>query len=193
METRLFEEGTIPEFTTPGWYQNRESAPHLEQEGHNDRLLLAADFVRDACNEGALRIVDLGAGDGGLLSILQPPCIGYDLQQSNVDAAKLRGVDVRLQDIVAELPPMRDRDVLICTELLEHLVDPHSFVGRLYDSGASWLVASSPYTETMNSHYEYHCWCWDLAGYQQMIENQGWRMVKQDTAWICQVGLFRRD
>src|SRR4051812_29850682 len=97
MEARLFPEGQPPEWTTPEWYAGREAAPHLEQEGHRERLLLTATFIEQAINEGATDIVDLGAGDGGLLSLFRNDLRvdwlhGYDLQQTNVDAAAVRGV-----------------------------------------------------------------------------------------------------
>jgi hypothetical protein len=41
-EWRLFDEGTVPEYTQPEWYVGREHAPHLEQGGHRERLMVAA-------------------------------------------------------------------------------------------------------------------------------------------------------
>lgn len=197
MEWRLFD-GEPPEWTTPEWYAGRETAPHLEQEGHRERLLLTAKFVEQALSSGAKSIVDVGSGDGGLLSLFPPysstwqifNAYGFDLQQSNVDAAKARGVVVHLDDVVAndmweaEVP---ENTVIVATEMLEHLVDPHAFVRRLAETNANWLVASSPYTETPESHYEFHTWAWDVPGYTALLENNGWHVVKTDTAWISQV------
>jgi len=202
MEARLFPEGTVPEWTTPEWYAGRETAPHLEQEGHRERLLLSARFIEDALARGGHNVLDVGAGDGGLLSLVadKTPGVayGFDLQQTNVDAAVSRGADVRLVDAVAEDDWAGDvwesstSTVLVATEMLEHLVDPHAFVRLMHDSGAKWLVASSPYTETAESHYEFHTWAWDLAGYRALLENNGWTVLRQDTAWISQVLLAER-
>jgi hypothetical protein len=97
---------------------------------------------------------------------------------------------VHLDDVVtndmweAEVP---DDTVIVATEMLEHLVHPHAFVHRLAGTNAKWLVASSPYTETADSHYEFHTWAWDIPGYTALLENNGWRVIKTGTAWISQV------
>jgi hypothetical protein len=80
-------------------------------------------------------------------------------------------------------------DCVVATEFLEHLVDPHGMSRAVHRSGAKWMVASSPYTETADSHYDYHLWAWDQAGYAAMLTGAGWRIVRQGTAWICQVVL----
>lgn len=199
MEWRLFDEGTIPEWTTPEFYAGRDAAPHLEQEGHRDRLLLTADMVEraiirsDSPDFGPTTVVDFGAGDGGLMSLIPRPLgfiRGFDLQPSNVEAAKMRGIEVELCDVVSELTPdwFEPRNhIAVCAEFLEHLIDPHGFVARLRGCPFTHLIASSPYTETADSHYAFHTWAWDRDGYRAMIEAAGWRVIRQETAWICQV------
>lgn len=200
METRLFEVGTVPPWTTPEWYAGRDAAPHIEQEGHRDRLLLAAEMITTAITAieaegGEAQILDLGAGDGGLLSILPTSGIGFDLQQSNVDAAAARGVDVRLKNIIDD-PDWEQYvgpdTVLVALELLEHLLEPHRFVERLAATQARWLVVSSPYTETADNHYEYHTWAFDLEGYRALMEDAGWKVVECRTAWISQTLMCQR-
>lgn len=198
-EWRLFPEGTIPEWATPEWYADRDVAPHLEQDGHRDRLLLTADMVADAISRGGddlADVVDLGAGDGGLLSILTGPGQrwGYDLQPTNVAAAEARGEMVELADVVAEWPRtyQDEADVVVATEFLEHLVDPHDMVRRIAATRARYLIASSPYTETDQSHYEFHLWAFDEEGYRALLENNGWRVLRQERSWIAQVVLAER-
>lgn len=195
MEARLFEEGTIPEWTTPEWYEGREAAPHLEQEGHIERLRESAEQIRKAIDGGARSVVDLGAGDGGLLSTIPPEIRrwGYDLQQTNVAAAEVRGEKVDLLDAVANPHLVGWADVVVVTEMLEHLVDPHGFLKVIHDQPETqWLVASSPYTETAESHYGFHTWAWDLSGYSAMILAAGFAIVDVRTAWISQCLLARR-
>lgn len=187
MEWRLFPEGTIPEYTTPEWYAGRETAPHLEQPGHRERLLTTAEIVMSFHPK---TVVDLGAGDGGLLSLIQSQgvrCWGYDLQQTNVDVAtQQRGVDVRLFDVVNNVDQLeRNDDVMVCTEMLEHLVDPHSFVRALAEKAMGVIVASSPWHENPDNHYEYHTWAWDVAGYRALFEDAGF-MVPQEYPKIVQ-------
>lgn len=206
-EWRLFPPGQPPEWTTPGWYDGREAAPHLEQEGHRQRLWLTADMLDEAVRLGGTDLVDLGAGDGGLLSVFADrhpgPCWGYDLQQTNVAAAAARGADVEYLDVVNEWPESREDipSIVVATELLEHLVDPHRLLRRIREpEREAWLscrpdflVVSSPYTETDESHYEFHTWAWDLAGYRALLEDNGWRVLRQETAWISQVLLAVPD
>ena len=181
MEWRLFPEGTIPEYTTPEWYAGRLSAPHLEEPGHRERLIATAEVIIEL---NPSTVVDLGAGDGGLLSLLQAAhisCWGYDLQQTNVDVAQnIRGVQVELHDIVNDFYSVGhgNGDVAVATEMLEHLIDPHGFVDKIAQM-YSIVVASSPWHETPNNHYEFHTFCWDLEGYRNLFESNGFEVVNQ--------------
>lgn len=177
METRFFEPGTVPEWTTPDWYAQRERAPHLEQDGHRGRLLLSAEYVWHARSEHRLRTVsDLGCGDGGLLSLIGAPAWGYDLMPENIAGAAERGVDARLGDFMNE--PVEWGDITVCTEVLEHLIDPHAFVASI---PSQVLVASSPDGETWEQRYEFHTWGWDMPGYRALFEQGGYRVVRHES------------
>ena len=191
-EWRLFEEGTIPEYTTPEWYLSREHAPHLEQPVHRDRLMQTASFVAQAAfSTGCNTLVDLGAGDGGLLSLLGPRLTawGYDLMPSNLEAAKARGVDVRHGDVVAG--DIEWGQIAVCTEMLEHLVDPHAFVRQISEHCQA-LVCSSPAMERPGNAYEFHTWAWDLDGYRALVEQGGFRLLRQRMVHSFQVLLAVR-
>jgi SAM-dependent methyltransferase len=194
-EHRLFEAGTVPEWTTADWYRTRERAPHLEQPVHRQRLELAAEMVREVVHPFPTQIapalpyvVDLGAGDGGLLALLAEGGYrgwGYDLQATNVAGAMERGVDVTYLDVVGQTHFVRWAPIAVCTEMLEHLVDPHDFVARIQ---SRYLVASSPVNETAGSHYAFHLWAWDLDGYRALLEQGGWTIEDQQ---ITRDGLFQ--
>lgn len=192
-EWRLFPEGSTPAWTTPTWYEDRPRAPHLEEGAHRDRLVLAGDMVRDAVDRFGVRsVVDLGCGDGGLLSLLQglsfetdTPMWGYDLQRSNVTPAVLeRDVDVRYGDVVAG--EVEWGELAVATEMLEHLLDPHEFVRRV-GARSRVIVASSPFTETGASHYEFHTWAFDMDGYRALIEQAGYHVERHETTSMFQV------
>ena|SRR5688572_26938091 len=192
-EWRLFPEGTVPECATAEWYAGRENAPHLEEELHRPRLVASATHVaRVAFSRGLSTVVDLGAGDGGLLSLLGPNLRGwgYDLAPANVDAAKLRGVDVRLADVVED--PVQWGDIAVATEMLEHLADPHAFV-RHIGRNASVLVCSSPWNERPGSAYEFHTWAWDFDGYRALVEQGGFQVLQQEAVGPFQVILAVRS
>jgi 2-polyprenyl-3-methyl-5-hydroxy-6-metoxy-1,4-benzoquinol methylase len=177
----------IPECTTAEWYLGRERAPHLEQDGHRERLHATERHVTSAVTDlGGTSVVDLGCGDGGLLSLLQGRvrCWGYDLSPAAVQAAReVRGVDARLGDAVTG--DIGWADVAVATEMLEHLVDPHGFAAKIREH-ARVLVASSPGLETDRSHYEFHTWAWDMDGYRAMIEAAGWSVAKHE--WVAYAG-----
>lgn len=193
-EWQLFEPGTIPEWTTPQWYSDRERAPHVEQSAHRGRLLLAAEMATQAIQaDPTLKsLADLGCGDGGLLALLQPlsfdrdvPMWGYDLQETNVrPAVAEREVDVRYGDVVAG--DIEWGDIAVTTEMLEHLLDPHEFVRRIAQHSRV-IVASSPFTETDQSHYEFHVWAWDISGYIALIEQAGYEVARHQTVDMFQV------
>jgi len=187
MEWQLFEPGTIPEYCTPEWYEGRDRAPHIDEVLHRPRIEMAAQFVRDALRMGRLEtVVDLGAGDGGLLSLLGDDVIawGYDLQQTNVDGAVERGVDVLLGDVLTD--DIEWGDVAVATEMIEHLVDPHALVATVR-ANAKVIVASSPRTETGDAHYEFHTWAWDMAGYRALLEGAGWSVWAHEPCGMFQV------
>jgi 2-polyprenyl-3-methyl-5-hydroxy-6-metoxy-1,4-benzoquinol methylase len=186
-EWRLFEAGTIPEYTKPEWYEGREHTPHLEQGGHRDRLIASASLVAQAAfTIKKATVVDLGCGDGGLLSLLGPAMKvwGYDLMPENVEGAKARNVDVRYGDVVEG--DIDWGDIAVCTEMLEHLVDPHAFVRRIFEHCEA-IVCSSPWDENGDLHYEYHTWAWDLDGYRALVEGAGFKVIRQRRAHRFQV------
>lgn len=192
MEWQLFEPGTVPEWTTPGWYTGRNRAPHLEQDFHRARLHKAAEFAVDAAARyGLSTVVDVGAGDGGLLSLLTgTPGLrawGYDLQHTNTTAATTeRGVDVRYGDVTTD--PIEWGAITVATEVLEHLLDPHKFV-RTVAEHSKVIVASSPAWETGDAHYEFHTWAWDYDGYRALLEHAGYKVVRHEDAGGFQVAL----
>lgn len=204
-EWQLFEPGTVPEYTTTAWYEDRDSAPHIDQPEHRGRLTLACDLIEDAVlHHGARSVVDLGCGDGGLLALIEErlssetemgsalPMWGYDLAPANVDVAREhRTVDVRYVNVVTDPAAVEWGDLAVATEMLEHLLDPHAFV-RTIARRSRFLVASSPYVETDRSHYAYHTWAWDEAGYDALLEQAGFEVLRRETWSIFQVVLAAR-
>lgn len=193
MEWKLFD-GAVPHVSTFEFHEHRERAPHLEQQIHRARLEVAYALVQAAHTqvryawERKTRVVDLGCGDGGLLSLLKGDfsCYGYDFQPSNAMGWVERGVNAEQLDFVANWDIVLDADIYVITECLEHLAQPHEMVRRIYDRGAQ-IVASSPHTEHAGSHDECHAWAWDQAGYAQLITNAGFTIKEHMTAGMFQV------
>jgi hypothetical protein len=193
-QTRFFADGEVPIYTTPSWYATIERAPHLDQPEHRPRLLRAAEFCRDAISRGCDTVSDLGAGDGGLLSLIRDEPVaawGYDLIDENIEGAIERMVDVEYGDFVAHPERVFFGELVILTEVLEHLIDPHGVLRNLPEV-TRFVVASSPDNETWEHRYVYHCWGWTMEGYRAMFEGAGWTVVRHERIPGFQVLLASR-
>lgn len=198
-EHKLFS-GSVPHVSTPEYHRDRERAPHLEQAWHQPRLHAAAGYVLDfavRCQEltpeALLTVSDLGCGDGGLLSLLKDSpdlgdCWGYDFQPSNAAGWTERGVTAYPADVFgADWDDVRLGNVVVMTEVLEHLADPHRVLRLLRDRGANRLVCSSPHNEHPGNHSDCHAWAWDLDGYRTLLESNGWDVVARRETGLFQV------
>jgi trans-aconitate methyltransferase len=181
MEYKLFD---VPKFHDKAFYATLGMADHINQPGHRERLLLTFFEVgKLIICEGVNHVADWGAGNGGLLHEIkrmfpQITSFGYDILPANVEHARnVLGVDVELHDIVNERCAMGR--ITIMSEVLEHLVDPHGMLRKLYDMGlADWVIASSPSAETLEHHWDYHLWIWTEQSYRDMFLDAGWRVTK---------------
>jgi hypothetical protein len=177
-EWRLFEEGTIPDFTTREFFDNHPWVSPLHQAGHEERTVMAECAIRDLVSQHAITsLTDLGCGDGDLMRRLQDlgiPMRGYTAGRENVQRAHMAGLNVQLHDFIAE--PFEYDDLIVMTEVLEHLLDPHGFLAQL---DSQFIVVSSPSAETGEWHYYHHAWAWDLEGYRTFVENAGWQILDQ--------------
>lgn len=195
-EWKLFEED-VPFVSTAAFHADRERAPHLEQESHKERLYLAADMVRQATESivSGTHISDLGCGDGGLLSLVQhlpgvDEAWGYDFCPANEAGWFERGVSAHQADVFgADQGIVRTGNIVIMTEVLEHLADPHRVLRWVRK--ARFLVCSSPWNEHPAQHCPEHAWAWDLEGYAGMIAGAGWQVIRHEQAGLFQVVLAR--
>jgi 2-polyprenyl-3-methyl-5-hydroxy-6-metoxy-1,4-benzoquinol methylase len=197
-EYRLFT-GDVANVSTFGFHEHRERAPHLEQGVHRGRLRLAADMVREAVDRIETRItapcevIDLGCGDGGLLSLISHlpwvKAYGFDFQPSNEQGWKERNVNAALVNFVEDFDTViPTADIYVMTEVLEHLTDPHGFVRKIRARADNvQLIASSPWTEHAGSHDECHAWAWDQEGYKQLMLQANFNVVRHETDGMFQV------
>lgn len=186
-EWRLFTRGTVPSVSTVEFHRDRPRAPHLEQPAHRPRILAAATFVADAVAIlGETTVSDLGCGDGGLLSLVQSlPGVrawGYDFQPSNAVGWVQRHVDAHLADVFgADRDSVELGSVVVLTEVLEHIADPHGVMQWLGEDGrVTCIVASSPWGERPMVHDECHCWAWDAAGYADLMRHGGFTVLRHE-------------
>jgi trans-aconitate methyltransferase len=199
MEHRLFE-GAVPFVSTAEFHADRERAPHLEQEWHRPRLERAAEFVRRFGQVDPVTVSDLGCGDGGLLQLLDGmlevrASWGYDFAPANAAGWRQRQVNGELLDVFGkDWDQVLFGQVVVMTEVLEHVADPHRILRLIRESRdpvsllpVSGLVVSSPWNETPANHSPEHAWAWDREGYAAMIEGAGWAVARHDTVGLFQV------
>lgn len=165
----------IPHSHDAEWYKDRELADHINQSDHRPRLMQVLEYLKEIAKP-EMTICDFGCGNGGLIKEIEkelPNTIwGYDLQPSNVKDAKEKGTDVIYKDFINEdwIVP----DIAICTETLEHLVDPDAFLNKLKENGVKYIIASSPDYETADFHAPFHLWVFTENSYKEMFEQNEW-------------------
>ena len=175
MEWRFFEEGETPVFTTEEFFGAHPWIDPAHQIGHAERIeMVVSAFDELMLDHPRIRsITDLGCGDGSFLRRVHGranvKAWGFDAGRANVQIAQEHGVNVKRANILEA--GLNLGEVVVLTEVLEHLVDPH---GLLRSLGGKWLIVTSPSGETDQWHYEHHAWAWDTHGFQSMIADAGW-------------------
>lgn len=192
VEYRIYPPGKSP-VSTREFHKDRPGGHHLEQEFHQPRISKAIEFI---VATGASPVVDLGCGDGGLLSVIHHLWIkswGYDFTPQAVEyAVQERRVEAYELDFVTDSAQITWAPVAVITEVLEHLDDPHAFL-QVIQPNVRYLVASSPVNETKHIHDPCHAWVWDMLGYKEMIEGAGFTIVRHERVGFFQVVLAQAN
>lgn len=214
MEHRLFDPENPPEWLDPEWWRDRPHCDHLGAEtgAHVARLHAAAALALKAAGPmpdlgyRVRQIIDLGAGDGALLGLViqpDPPrknhAWGYEIILADVEYAReVRGVNVHQRNVWRALAGGRHRlnlgavdSVIVLTEVLEHVEQPHEFLKLLHARPeVRYVVASSPHSETPEQHEWNHAWAWDPDGYRAMFRDAGFQPREAQLVEWSQLWLF---
>ncbi len=92
------------------------------------------------------RVLDLGCGDGSLMSILKEDghaCLGIEIDADNILACAAQGLSVIEQDIDKGLPNFADKsfDLVVMTQTLQATHYPHKVLQELLRVGNEGIVA----------------------------------------------------
>jgi hypothetical protein len=193
VEWRLFDPQDKPEWLDPEWWVDQPHVNHLGNWVHESRLNSAAQAAVECADfVGTTVICDVGSCDGGLLDLLPEPyrshSFGYDVIDASIEYANdVRGVNVTWANVVeSKRTPLAQ--VIVCTEMLEHLENPRQFLHDLKSRGVVYGVFSSPKNETLDLHEWNHAWVWDMEGYARMFEECGWEIVSHtEVDWSQQI------
>jgi len=113
--------------------------------------------------EAGRSVLDVGCGDGYLCGQLGvrgfDTVVGVELAGSRIAYARGRFVSVRWVQADAVKLPFADRqfDVVTCTEVLEHLVDPERAMSELGRVSRRYVICTVPYREDVRAHPCPHC------------------------------------
>ena len=103
-------------------------------------------IIADAVEPGS--ILDLGCGDGMLLSLLAKrgiAGIGLDLSGKAVAIAQERGLDCRVHDLTEPLPfPDKSFDSVLIVDVLEHLYRPDQLLAEAARVASCYVYISTP-------------------------------------------------
>lgn len=144
--------------------------------GHGIRMDWTAAWARWHTT-GLTSVADLSAGDGALLDQLDVPAKIYG------DLAPAPGNDHWITGPIEDTIHQVDHvDLLVMTEIVEHLDDPDSVLAAATHI-ATGLLLTTPIDEPEPSH-DQHYWCWDQAGVAVMLEAAGWTPTVQRDLWL---------
>lgn len=147
------------------------------------------------------RILDVGCGEGETIAQLKRSKVGktYEGIDNSGDAIKIgkkiyQGINIKLADIYKL--PYRDNsfDLLVCTEVLEHLENPKKALSELRRVSAKYILLSVPnepffflanllrgkYLRRFGNHPE-HINQWTNIGFKKFLSKNGLRIVASRT------------
>lgn len=147
--------------------------PHdhrLYGHGHHLRVEQTKAVARWLAEwKGCVSAADLSCGNGEVLTDLGRAGV---TQRHYGDFAPGYDYHGPIEQTIEEIPNV---DLFICCETLEHLDDPQAVLKKIR-SKARLLVLSTP-IENWNDPSAEHCWSWDRAGVDDLLNQTGWGVL----------------
>lgn len=147
---RKFYDQTFREEDTESFISSH--APEWARYATADRIRMATnEAARQARRRGAVTVLDLGCGDGVAIRRLrrlvpEATIVGADISVVALRKAVAAGVRSPLVICDATHLPFRDSafDIVLCTEVLEHVLEPGEMLDELGRACGGSLVLSTP-------------------------------------------------
>lgn len=146
---------------------------HDQWPDHVERVEATVQFAWDNLRTPPMQITDLTAGDGIIVEEIRTRTDTLDRQVYLSDFHHWDGYDDQgaVEDTLAAMPYS---DLYVCSETVEHLDDPDTFLKGVWDK-ASRLVLTTPAGEFDPDQNPEHYWGWEQGDIQQMLVESGWR------------------
>jgi len=113
------------------YWQYRQKTEYI----YNEKYLPRRFSIITSLVDSGKRILDVGCGEGFLAKLLMEKgneVFGIDISEHAVELAKKNGVKALVCDIENEDLPFKESfDVIILSEILEHLISPKEIIEKL--------------------------------------------------------------
>lgn len=134
--------------------------------GHHLRVEATKVLARWMVAAGELTsVADLSCGNGEI-------ALSLGLQPRNVLLGDFAPGHAYTGPLEQTLPRIREVDLYICSETLEHLDDPERALFLMRDA-ADHLVLTTPIEAWEDANSE-HYWAWDRNGVESLFARSGW-------------------
>ncbi len=104
----------------------------------DDRFEKIVSMIIDEKPTIKIKVLDVGCGNGFIVQLVdeQIDCdlYGFDISKKKLDLAQNVGVNAILHDVTEPFPfPEKSFDIVICSEVLEHLLYPEKYIKSIYE------------------------------------------------------------
>lgn len=158
---------------------------HLRENvyGHAERFRWIEDQIRESIRVGkktraSLKILDVGCGTGAMITIPLGRkgyrILGIDTDAKSIEAAKSNETDtMHFQCVPLDTLEEKNFDVIICSEVLEHLSDPEALLlslrNHLADNGILLLTTPNGY-----GWFEMEKFLYEKLGFRYLVSAIAW-------------------
>jgi hypothetical protein len=142
---------------------------HTTWSEHVARVHHTIDITQQLIDEHHLTsVTDLSCGDGVIVG-------GLNIENKTMNDITLLG-----DGIEVTVKTMKDVDLFICTETIEHLEAPWTVIEEIAQR-AKWLVLSCPNDESPDIHNHEHYWSFTAQDVGDMLAEAGFVDLQWET------------